>query len=218
MKKVSFAIRFREALNIRNMKQSEICEHTGIGKSAISQYLSGSFEPKQQNIYKLALALNVSEAWLMGYDVDMERQPHSNHVTSNLIPLDSVTYIPLVGTIACGTPILAQKNIERKSILPDTVKADFALRCQGDSMINAGIDDGDIVFIRKQPQVENGEIAAVQVTNFETEATLKKVYTKTNSITLVAENPEYEPLIFTNEEMNDVAIVGKAVAVLKDFE
>ena len=218
MKKVSFAIRFREALNIRNMKQSEICEHTGIGKSAISQYLSGSFEPKQQNIYKLALALDVSEAWLMGYDVDMVRQSDSKPTISNLIPLDNVTYIPLIGEIACGTPILAQQNVEKKIILPDTVKADFALRCQGDSMINAGIDDGDIVFIRKQPQVENGEIAAVQVNDFETEATLKKVYTKSNSITLVAENPEYEPLIYTNEEMNNVTIVGKAVAVLKDFE
>lgn len=73
MDKVPFAVRFREALNLRNMKQSELCEKTNIGKSAISQYLSGSFEPKQQNVYKIALALDVSEAWLMGYDVPITR-------------------------------------------------------------------------------------------------------------------------------------------------
>lgn len=78
MDKVSFASRFREALDLRNMKQSELCEKTGIGKSAISQYLSGSFEPKQQNVYKIALALDVSEAWLMGYNVPMTRTTIEN--------------------------------------------------------------------------------------------------------------------------------------------
>lgn len=76
--KIPFAIRFREALNLRNMKQSELCEKTNIGKSAISQYLSGSFEPKQQNVYKIALALDVSEAWLMGYDVPITRATIEN--------------------------------------------------------------------------------------------------------------------------------------------
>lgn len=149
----------------------------------------------------------------MGWETEI-----TSPLPSNLIPLNSVSYIPLVGTIACGTPVLAEQNIERRILLPDMVKADFALRCKGNSMINAGIDDGDIAFIRSQHTVENGEIAAVQITDYETEATLKKVYISATSITLVAQNPEYEPLTFTGEDMNRVEIVGKCVAVLKDFE
>ena len=131
---------------------------------------------------------------------------------------NNICYIPLIGVIACGIPILAEQNIERQILLPDTVRADFALRCKGDSMINAGIDNGDIAFIRSQKVVENGEIAAVQITEFETEATLKKVYISENSITLVAQNPNYEPITITGSDMANVEIIGKCVAVLKDFE
>lgn len=75
----SIAERMKEALSVRGMKQSELVEKTGIGKSSISTYLSGEYEPKQRNIYKIALALNVSEAWLMGYDVPMKRVESVNH-------------------------------------------------------------------------------------------------------------------------------------------
>ncbi len=69
----TIANRLREALSLRNMKQADLVEKTGIGKSSISTYLSGAYEPKQKNIYKLAKALNVSEAWLMGNDVPIDR-------------------------------------------------------------------------------------------------------------------------------------------------
>ena len=117
--------------------------------------------------------------------------------------------IPLVGTIACGEPILAEENIEEYVGIPKHIKADFALICKGDSMINARIFDGDVVYIRQQDTVENGEIAAVLIDN---EATLKRVRLFDDHISLEPENPMYKPFVYWNEEMNSVRILGKAVA------
>ena len=124
--------------------------------------------------------------------------------------------VPVLGTIACGKPILAQENHEDMVGVPDDIHADFCLRCQGDSMINARIYDGDIVFIRQQPSVENGEIAAVLIddTADVAETTLKRVYIYDSKVMLVAENPQYPPMSFEKEEMNSVRILGKAVAFL----
>lgn len=198
----------------KGLTQKEVAEAVGVSEGTVSRWESGEIANMgRSKIYALSKILDLTPAEVMGMSEEKEL-PHS----PNIIPLSSVTYIPLIGTIACGTPIFADQNVERKILLPDTVKADFALRCKGRSMINAGIDDGDIAFIRTQNIVENGEIAAVQIEGFETEATLKRVYISDNSITLVAQNPEFEPLTFTGEEMNCVEIIGKCVAVLKDFE
>lgn len=126
-------------------------------------------------------------------------------------PLPEFRSVPLVGTIACGTPTLAEENIEEYVKMSDNVRADFALRCKGDSMINARIFDGDIVFIRQQPDVENGEIAAVLIEN---EATLKRVYKYGSRLELRAENPTFAPLNFENEQLNEIRILGKAVAFI----
>lgn len=196
------------------MSQVDLAVMCGISKQTLYKYENNIITNiPSDKIELIAKALETTPAFLMGWETEI-----TSPLPSNLIPLNSVSYIPLVGTIACGTPVLAEQNIERRILLPDMVKADFALRCKGNSMINAGIDDGDIAFIRSQHTVENGEIAAVQITDYETEATLKKVYISDTSITLVAQNPEYEPLTFTGEDMNRVEIVGKCVAVLKDFE
>lgn len=202
--------RIAEALELREMKQADLVKATGIGKSSISTYLSGEYEPKQKNIYKIAKALNVSEAWLMGLDVPMNR-------IKNIIPLKKDRRIPLLGRIACGEPILAQENIEEMILLPDDVNADFALTCQGDSMINARINDGDIVYVLLQPQVENGEIAAVLIGD---EATLKRFYQQGDTVILKPENSKYEPLVFTKDEINnaDISIIGKATYFLSKVD
>jgi repressor LexA len=136
----------------------------------------------------------------MGWDDDQR---------SSFIAMPSMTSIPLVGAIACGTPILAEENIEELVEMPSHIDADFALRCVGDSMINARIHDGDIVYIKKQSIVRNGQIAAVIIDG---EATLKRVYYQAGvSLTLVAENPKYPPLVYTGEAMNDIVIAGLAV-------
>lgn len=217
-----------EFINRRRMELGltleDIGNATGVKKSTVKKWETGSISNMgRDKIDALAKILKVSPIVFINEDIDdYYNVIHTTNVSRtlppNIIPLSSVTYIPLVGTIACGTPIFAEQNIERKILLPDMVKADFAVRCKGSSMINAGINDGDIAFIRSQKMVENGEIAAVQIMNFETEATLKKVYITDTSITLVAQNPEYEPITFTGEDMNRVEIIGKCVAVLKDFE
>ena len=143
---------------------------------------------------------NVSINYLLGKDYNIS--------CDNIIPLPNMNKIPLLGTIACGEPILAQENIESEIDIPEDIKADFALRCSGNSMIDARILDGDIVYIHQQPTVNNGEIAAVLIGD---EATLKRVYLTGNTLTLVACNAAYEPLVYTNEQLNDIRILGKAV-------
>ena len=154
----SFATTLRYILKEQNLKQNDLAKLTGINKSSISEYLSGNYQPKYKNILKIAQALHIS-----------------------------LKHIPLLGKIAAGIPILAKENIERYMPCDDYTNADFCLRISGDSMIGARIYDGDIVYIKKQPIVENGEIAAVLIDD---SATLKRVYKFENTLQLRAENPK----------------------------
>ena len=135
---------------------------------------------------------------------------------SNILPLPKTKKVPLLGSIACGEPILAVENIEDYIDMDNEIHADFALKCKGDSMINARIFNGDIVYIRKQEHVENGEIAAVLIHGMESEAeaTLKRFYNEGDKIRLCAENPLYPDQIFREEGMNSIHVLGKAVAFL----
>ena len=148
----------------------------------------------------------------MGLDVPMEREKVSDLPQSpDILPLPKTKRVPLLGTIACGEPILAEENLDGYVAMADEVEADFALRCRGDSMVNARILDGDLVFIRQQPDVENGEIAAVLIGD---EATLKRVYKYPEQVVLQPENPKYPPLVYSGEQLQDFRILGKAVAFL----
>jgi len=176
----------------------------------MSQYCNGAFIPKQERTALIAQALGVNEAWLMGYDVPMERAiPSSQTLPSNIIPIPKTYKVPLVGTIACGQPILAVEDADEIVEVPEHIKADFALRCKGDSMVDARIYDGDIVYIHSQPEVENGQIAAVRIGD---EATLKKVRMYPDMVILEPANQAFEPLVYRMEELNDIEILGKAVA------
>lgn len=215
-KTATFAQRLREGLDLRGMKQIELATRSGISKYSISHYLKGDWEGKQDAVYELARALNVSEAWLMGYDVPTERSAPKVSVQLDkkptippgFMPLPKMRKVPLIGAIACGDPITAIQNREGDVNAPVDMRCDFALKCQGESMIGAGIHDGDVVYIRIQPEVENGEIAAVRIGE---EATLKRVYLHSDYIELRPENPAFESIIRRREEMNDVQIEGKAV-------
>ena len=215
-KTATFAQRLREGLDLRGMKQIELATRSGISKYSISHYLKGDWEGKQDAVYELARALNVSEAWLMGYDVPAERSAPKVSVQLDkkptippgFMPLPKMRKVPLIGAIACGDPITAIQNREGDVNAPVDMRCDFALKCQGESMIGAGIHDGDVVYIRIQPEVENGEIAAVRIGE---EATLKRVYLHNDYIELRPENPAFESIIRRREEMNDGQIEGKAV-------
>lgn len=209
------ADRLKAAINIKEMKQTELAERTGINKGTLSSYMSGKFEPKQNNLYILAKALNVSEAWLMGYDVPMERKPQSTISFSHpdILPIKTKKW-RVIGDIACGEPIYANEDFDSYIEAGADIKADFCVRAKGDSMINVRINDGDIVFIRKQPMVENGQIAAVVI---EDGVTLKRFYKHGNKVVLSPENPAHEPLVYTNEELEQIHILGKAVAFQSDL-
>ena len=217
MKITNTSARLKALMDERRIRQVDIlaaakpfCDKYGVklAKNDLSQYVNGKVEPGQEKLSILGMALNVSEAWLMGYDVSRVRDD-ATPKASNILPMPEMRKIPLLGTIACGAPVLAEEHIEGQVDIPVNIHADFALTCKCDSMINARIFDGDIVYIRQQGTVENGEIAAVLI---ETEATLKRVRLFDDHISLEPANPMYKPIVFWNEEMNEVRILGKAVA------
>lgn len=167
---------------------------------------SPSFE-KYRDVAK-AIGMDVDEL-IRKVDGKVSFQP-SRPLPSNVVPIPQTSKVPLVGQIACGAPILAEENITDYVDLPGHIRADYALTCKGDSMINAGIRDGDIVYIRQQEEVENGQIAAVLVD--EDEATLKRFYFDGSMIQLVAENPRIPPLVYTGDNASRVRVIGLAVA------
>ncbi len=201
----SISQRILDLLSKREMSYGELSAQTGIPKSALQRYATGQTEKIPiDRLQKIAPILGTTPAYLIGWEDD----PDSD-LPENIIPMPEMHKIPLLGTIACGAPILAEEHIEDYVDIPKHVTADFALTCKGDSMINARIFDGDIVYIRQQETVENGEIAAVLIDG---EATLKRVSLYSDHVVLSPENPQYRPLVYWGEEMNSVRILGKAVA------
>lgn len=208
----TIARRLQMALDIRNMKQSDLVETTGIGKSSISTYLSGKYEPKQRNIYKMAKALNINEAWLMDEDVPMERDEKSK--PSNVEDFNDHYVAPIVGTIPAGYPALAFEDIEGYASIPyKDAENYFFLRVSGESMINAGIQSGDLVLIRKQSSAEYGQIVAARVNG--DEATLKKYKPQGDTVLLLPENPDFEPILVRAKDFDDgyASIIGVAIEV-----
>lgn len=184
----------------------ELSDKLGISRSAVWAYQKGTRIPKVQALEQIARVYGVDPLWLMGTDVPKYPQP-ATVAAVNTGPMFQLTKVPRLGTIACGEPILAQQNIDTYDFVPAWAHCDFTLVCQGDSMIGARIYDGDVVCIHSQPQVENGEIAAVLI---EDEATLKRVRLYPDHIVLEPENPNYRPLVFWDAEMAQVRILGKA--------
>lgn len=203
---MDIGLRIKKRRLEKGLSQDEVAEKINTTKQTIYKYETGIITNiPASKIESLANVLDTTPAYLMGWtdstDFDISSIPGIN-------PLPKMVKKPRLGTIACGEPILAVENIEDYDDVPDDIKCDFTLICKGDSMINARINDGDIVYIRKQEQVDNGEIAAVLIDN---EATLKRVYVYSNKVVLQPENPKYEPFVYVGEEMNEIRIIGKAV-------
>ena len=183
-----------------NLSQQALAEITGLTRSAIGMYESGQRKPDFETMEVFADYFNVSMDTLMGRDG-----------TESQRPALATSLKPRLGTIACGTPLLAEQNIECYDEVPDFIKCDFTLICKGDSMIGARIHDGDVVCIKQNIDVENGQIAAVMVDDGYSEgATLKRVRYIKNGVSLWPENPAYEPMIFTGTDVDNVKILGRA--------
>lgn len=190
------------------LTQQELAEKLGYkSKSSINKIELNIQNLTQSKIKSIAVALETTPGYIMGWN---------DTPTINGIYLITTQRVPLIGAIACGKPIEANEEFEAYVEVGAKVRCDYCVRAKGDSMINARIHNGDIVFIRKQEMVENGEIAAVLIDN---EVTLKRFYyyPESNKLVLQAENPQFEPLVYVGEELNHVTILGKAVAFQSDI-
>lgn len=210
----SFSNRLNYALKIRNMRPTQLSEITGIAKSSITEYLNGKYEAKQKAIYKMAMALNVSEAWLIGYDVPIDRDTLNinQDISFNTYP------IPLYGEISAGVPSWAEEDLEGYfPIAPELMgiinpQEYFFLRVNGESM-NKIMRNGSLALIHKQDYVENGEIAVVLVNG--DNATIKKFTKQDNIIVLEPESndPEFKTQVY--DKKTPIRILGKYVGKLE---
>lgn len=191
------------------MSVEELADILNKNKATIYRYENGDIGKVPYDILEpLSEALDVSIGYLLGSEDTIENRP----LPENLKPITKVNRIPIVGSIAAGKPILAEENIESYLILNQEYKADFALSIKGDSMINAGINDGDLALIIKDRPIINGEIYAVLVDG---EATLKKVYKNDNFLTLQPCNSKYEPLMVKEED--NPYIIGKLSGIVRKY-
>ncbi len=204
--------------NLREQKgltQEELARYIKSTKQTIFKYENGIVTNiPMDKLQIIASALEVSPSYLLGW----EKLPltYDSNSFDNISPI-STQRIPMLGEIACGQPIYVNEDKESYVQSGTNINADFCLTARGDSMINARIYDGDIVFCKSISMVDNGEIAAVIIGD---EATLKRVYyyPERKKLILQAENPKYEPLVYINEELNDIRIIGKAIAFQSDVK
>ncbi len=199
--------RIRELRISAGLSQDELAKKTGYNdRSSIAKIEAGKVDLTQSKLVAFADALNTTPGYLMGWEPD-SKPP----IPAGFQPLPKRDRIPRVGQIACGTPILAEENVEAYDEVPSDWHADFTLLCQGDSM-EPKIKDSDVVAIHCQPMVENGEVAAVLIDG---EATLKRVFLFDDHIELRAENPTFPTILRIGEDMNTITIEGKAVGLCR---
>ncbi len=207
-------IRLKELRKSHNKTLKDIAEAFNTSPQVISRYELGQTEPDFSTLNKLADYFGVSVDYILGRTDERGDVGKSIFDISGISPI-ATHRIPMLGKVACGEPIYADEDRESYVMAGTDINADFCLQAAGDSMIGARIHDGDIVFCRQQSMVDNGEIAVVLIDD---SATLKRVYyyPQKKKLVLQAENPKYEPFIFENEELDEIRILGKAIAFQSD--
>ena len=190
----------------RKITQEELAKAINVERSSVGKYETGT-TPSMDILVKIANYFEISIDYLLGNSITQDFDIPS---IPGAIPYKTKK-LPFLGSIACGKPIFAEEEFNGYIDVIEGIQADFCLQAKGDSMINARIYDGDIVFVKKQELVHNGEIAVVLIEN---EATLKRTYyyPEKQMLILKPENANYEDMIFSGEELNNITILGKAVA------
>lgn len=184
----------------------DVAQHVGISRQTAQKYESGVVINIPSNrLAKLAEVLKTTPSELMGWD---NRELSDENISSNILKI-STKKIPLISKMTDGIPIFTNEEKDGYIELGSKLSADFCLKFKGDSMINANINDGDIVFVQKQKNISNGQIAAVLLDD---DITLKRVFINEDSVVLSAENPKYPPLIYTSSNFEEVVILGKALS------
>jgi len=192
------------------MSVDELAAKLNKNRATIYRYESNDIENFPTTILEpLANALAVSPAYLMGWNDE-----DNIFSIENILPIET-RKIPLLGEIACGIPQLAEEHFDCYIEVGENIQADFCLKAKGDSMINARINNGDIVFVKKQSDVNNGEIAVVYMDG---ETTLKRVFKYPNLIILRSENPAYKEKEIHKKDFDTLCILGKAVTFQSDIK
>lgn len=200
-----FSRNLKYQLNIHKKTQADIVNDLNITSSTVSDWVNGKKYPRMDKVQILADYLGILKS-----DLVEEKSNDDSDYINNIYKIDKIK-LPFLGSVACGEPIYADEDRESYIMVGTDIHADFCLQCKGDSMINARIHDGDIVFVRKQDIVNNGEIAVVIIDD---EATLKRFYyyREQNMVILRPENNKYQDIVLTGEELEKVKVIGKAVA------
>lgn len=217
MKPSTFSRRLSQIMSDTGVSAAELSRKTGISEAVISQYRSGKYEPKQDRLEEFAKAFNVSEAWLMGYDVPMDRK-------ENISTLSHSIKIPVFGNVAAGIPIEAITDFDPEDPddwedIPEIMSRGgeyIALRLKGDSM-EPRMRSGDVVIVRLQPTVDSDDIAVVCING--DDATCKKIRITDKGIFLISLNPAYEPMFYSQDDIDQlpIRIIGKVVELRAKF-
>jgi repressor LexA len=204
--------KIKELRTSQGLTLEQVANKVGVGKSTVRKWETGIIaNMKRDKIAALAEALHTTPAYLMGWE---ENEPSSERndlfAQFGIMPI-SKKKLPILGNAACGEPKYAEQTFEGYVTVGADMQADFCLYAKGDSMVNARIHDGDIVFVRKQDIVEDGEIAVVLV---EDDTTIKRVYydRENNVLTLVPENPAFKIMRYMGAELNQIRILGKVIS------
>ncbi len=188
----------------KGLTQAELGERLGVKQQAICKWEKNESEPSSEDLLTLANMYGVSVDYLLG------REPMRD------VPDVSFQTYHLLSEVACGQPNVAEDDYEELIVSNMVSRADFCVRAKGDSMINARIFDGDVVFVRRQEMVDNGEIAVVAVDDG---ATIKRVYyyPQDSKLILMPENPKHQPLMYAGEDLERVRIIGKVIGFYSEF-
>ena len=203
--------KINEMLKEKRMSARELARRSEIANTTMNRYLTTDTEIPVGKLESIAKALGVTPGYLMGYGIEDD---YANKLIGVIKPI-SKQKLPLCGNVACGEPIFADEQHESYIEAGNNMDADFCLVAKGDSMINARIFDGDLLFVKSQSTVDNGDIAVVLIDD---EATVKRVYIEYNSdntvsmVTLIPENPMYKPMRYMGHTLDSVRILGKVVA------
>lgn len=236
-KEAAFHERLREAMEIRHLRQSDLCEITGIPKSAMSQYVKGSFEPKQDRLWAIAKALNVNEAWLMGYaNIGMERKGAGEMDSGILHQMNMEALeeggvdishtdqypqnpkVPLLKEKASGYPLFSAENIERYVMVPDGIRADFAIICRDNRMDGTQFHQNDIIYAKYNVcEIFGSETAVILKQNDDT-LCLRRIYQLKDGeevlgVQIVCDNSNYPPVV--QKDLQGYEVFGYAVGIFR---
>ena len=197
---MDFAKRLKELRVSRGLTQDDLARELNLVKSSISMYENGKRKPSFEVLESIADYFNVNMDTLY---------------SSAPVFVPSLKRVPMLGYAAAGQPLENLDGQDTYYVETDSRYAvDFCITVRGDSMINAGINDGDIVFVKSQPEVPNGKIACIEIDN--ERVCIKRFYKTDTGVMLVSENPKYAPLQFSESNCMDLKVLG--LAVLKQSE